>query len=81
MGNAHGSATSANIDFFFRFTGGVFVAAGDVTGDGIADFITGSGVGGGPHVRVFDGVTGAEVAAFFAFDPAFTAGVFVGAGS
>jgi hypothetical protein len=62
------------------FTGGVRVAAGDVTGDGKADIITGAGPGGGPHVREFDGVTGALVRQFFAFDTRFTGGVYVAAG-
>ena len=62
------------------FTGGVYVAAGDVTGDGRADIITGVGGGASPHVKVFDGRTGAEVRSFFAFDPAFSGGVRVAAG-
>jgi uncharacterized repeat protein (TIGR01451 family) len=61
------------------FLGGVRVAAGDVTGDGVPDIITGAGPGGGPHVKVFDGETGTEVRSFFAF-PGFGGGVFVAAG-
>jgi hypothetical protein len=60
------------------FSGGVNVGAGDVNGDGFADIITGAGAGGGPNVKVFDGVTGNTLSSFFAYDPAFTGGVNVG---
>lgn len=60
--------------------GGVRVAAGDVTGDGIADIVTGTGPGGGPVVRVFDGVTNAQIDSFFAFDAAFTGGLTIASG-
>ncbi|MFN4257799.1 MAG: autotransporter-associated beta strand repeat-containing protein [Gemmataceae bacterium] len=62
------------------FTGGVFVAVGDVNGDGVADIITAPGAGGGPHVKVFDGVTNAVIGSFFAYAPSFTGGVTVAAG-
>jgi len=61
------------------FTGGVFVAAGDVNDDGTPDIITGPGAGGGPNVRTFDGKTGALQHSFMAYDPAFTGGVNVAA--
>ncbi len=66
--------------FSAGFIGGVSVACGDVTGDGVADFIIGAGPGAGPHVKVFDGVTGAERASFFAYDSRFRGGVSVAVG-
>ncbi len=72
-----------NASFFAygpRFRGGVRVAVGDVNRDGVPDIITGAGPGGPPVVRVFDGLTGQELFDFFAFDPSFRGGVFVGAG-
>ncbi|MFL5331063.1 MAG: hypothetical protein ACJ8C4_19405 [Gemmataceae bacterium] len=62
------------------FGGGVRVAAGDINGDCIADIITAAGPGGGPHVKAFDGVTGAEILSFFAYDANFNGGVFVAVG-
>jgi len=66
------------------FTGGVFVAAGDVNGDGFADIVTGAGPGGTPHVRVFDGVTGSQIpgalGSFHAYFATFPGGVRVAAG-
>ncbi|MBX7105914.1 MAG: VCBS repeat-containing protein, partial [Gemmataceae bacterium] len=62
------------------FQGGVRTAVGDVTGDGIPDIITAPGFGGGPHIKVFDGATGAVVAEFFAYAASFTGGVYVAVG-
>jgi hypothetical protein len=64
------------------FPGGVTVATADLTGDGVAEVITGAGAGGGPHVRVWSiaGGSVSEVAGFFAYDPAFPGGVSVSAG-
>jgi hypothetical protein len=62
------------------FRGGVRVAIGDVTGDGVPDIITVPGPGGGPDVHVYDGSTGALIREFFAFSPNFTGGSFVAAG-
>ena len=59
---------------------GVNVALGDIDGNGSSDIITAPGVGGGPHVRVFDGVSGEEMASFYAFDDGFRGGVWVGTG-
>jgi hypothetical protein len=74
------------IDQFFvenqAFTGGLYIAAGDVNHDGVDDIITGADAGGGPSVKAQTVKTGTSVLiyGFFAYDPAFTGGVRVGAG-
>src|SRR5262249_23102523 len=71
--------------FESTFTGGVRVATGDVTGDGVADIIAGKGPGGGSQVRVFNGVTGAPLSgtlgSFSAYRAGATSGVYVEAGA
>jgi hypothetical protein len=70
-------------DFFayeVEFRGGVQIAVGDVTGDGIPDIVTGTGIGGGPVVRVFDGVTFGLISSFFAYEETFRGGVQVAVG-
>jgi subtilisin-like proprotein convertase family protein len=61
------------------FNGGVRVAMADVNGDGVPDIITAPGAGGGPDIRVFDGLSGVLIREFMAYNPAFTGGVFVAA--
>ena len=77
---ADGSLLRSFVAYDAAFTGGVFVAAGDVSGDGRADLITGAGSSGGPHVKVFDGATGHTLHSFLGYGPSFTGGVRVAAG-
>jgi hypothetical protein len=88
---AFGTATSAvtagspgvtsNLGNISGFTGGLYVAAGDVMGNGYADVIVGAGPGTSPQVQVWDMQTGNLVANFFAFEtPNFRGGVRVAAG-
>ena len=62
--------------FEASFTGGVFVALGDLTGDGRADLVVTPDQGGGPRVEVFDAGAGfAKIADFYGIaDPNFRGG-------
>jgi hypothetical protein len=62
------------------FNSGLFVAAGDVNGDGIPDIITGPDAGGGPLVKVFSGKDGSLLVAFNAYATNFLGGVHVATG-
>ncbi len=50
------------------FTGGVFVAAGDLLSDGTYEIVTGAGEGGGAHVKVWDYDTLAIEDQFYAYN-------------
>jgi hypothetical protein len=61
--------------FEASFTGGAFVSAGDLTGDGKADVIVSPDEGGGPRVRVLSGADQSVVADFYGIsDPNFRGG-------
>ena len=86
-GGPHVRAFSANgtpLAGFFaygqNFTGGVHVAAGDLVGDTKAEIVTGPGIGGGPHVRVFNGSGTPTGAGFYAYSAEFTGGTMVAVG-
>ena len=60
------------------FTGGVTVATVDSDGNQLFEIVTGAGPGGGPHLKAFSGADSKEVLSLFAYDQAFSGGIFVG---
>jgi|GEM_PF-4359073 len=63
-----------------NFAGGVYVAAGDIDGNGIAEIVTGPGAGGGPNVRAFNYLGVNSGTNFMAYNSAFRGGVTVATG-
>jgi fibronectin-binding autotransporter adhesin len=75
----NGTVVSEFYAYDASFTGGVWVTAGDVDGDGKDEIITSPGVGGGPHVRIFK-TNGTVVSEFYAYNPSFNGGIDVSSG-
>ena len=77
---ADGTPVGNILAYDSKFHGGIFVAAGDVNGNGHDEIITGPGSGTSPLVKIFDPATGALITSFLAkFTPAFRGGVHVAA--
>jgi flagellar hook assembly protein FlgD len=53
---------------FEDFTGGAFVAAGDMTGDGVDELVVTPDEGGGPRVVIYRGGDFAPLVSYFAID-------------
>lgn len=65
---------------YSAFTGGVFVAAGDIDGDGVDDIVTAPDAGAAPQVKVFSGADARLLMSFLAYAPSMTGGVRVAVG-
>ena len=63
-----------------NFRGGVRVAVMDLDGDGTQEIITAAGIGGGPHIRVFNKDGRPLIGGFFAYDKNFRGGVSLAVG-
>lgn len=57
-----------------KFKGGVSVATGDTNGDGKIEIVSAPGIGGGPHIRIFN-ARGDVLANFFAYDKSYHGGI------
>lgn len=77
--NSNGDTISNFFAYNREFRGGVDVAAADIDGDGIDEIITGAGIGGGPHVRIFRR-DGTPLHQFFAYNKENRSGIRVSAG-
>lgn len=64
--NVDGSEVTGLYPFPVAFTGGLWVGAGDLDGDGNDEIAVGAGAGGGPHIKVykFDGAKLTEIHSF-----------------
>jgi hypothetical protein len=76
---ADGSLLRSLMAFAPTYAGGVRVAViADVNNNGTPEIIASTGPSAAPEVRLYDGATLAKLDDFYAFDPRFLGGVFIG---
>lgn len=78
--NKKGKVIKKFYAFSKKFNGGVYVAVGDVNGNGKDEIITGAGWGGGPQVRVFRPSGKALPISFWPYAKSYRKGVLVASG-
>ena len=72
--------TTSSVTVFPGWNGGLRVATGDVTGDGVQDLVVVPTAGGAPNVVVINGATLTTAASFYAFAPTYKGGLTVATG-
>lgn len=75
-----GYSVRTTLDFFPGQAVAVRTAVGDVNGDGVIDYIGGTGPGVPNRITILDGVTHQEFASWQPFESSFTGGVYVAVG-
>jgi subtilisin family serine protease len=77
--NEDGEELDSWLAYAEKFTGGVNIAVGDVTGDDVKEIVTAPKAGGGPHIRIFD-ESGNVLSEFMAYDHRFSGGINIAVG-
>ena len=78
--DSDGTFRSEFLAYAQTYDKGVFVASGDLDGDGDDEIVTGTDNGGGPQVQIYDG-EGGWLGTFFAYDDQFRGGVRLSVGN